>query len=158
MCLGAQAKMSHEMRWWKSEDLQHFPWCWVCVLASLHLQHAKAGAFKTEHSKMVTVSLLWGTAAGFHQAVPRSPRFPLCFMETILEKYLAANLALLTLLTLALLTLEGDLPPAAAGGWDFCLCWGSMGNKQFWFSLSSLHFLPEEKQLVNLYSVGCEMR
>ena len=72
MCLGAQAKMSHEMCWWKSEDLQHFPWCWVCMLASSQLQHAKAGAFKTEHSKMVTVSLLWGTAAGFHQAVPRS--------------------------------------------------------------------------------------
>lgn len=46
----------------------------------------KAGAFKTSPPKIVIVSLLWGTAAGFLQVVPRSPGFPLCCMETGLEK------------------------------------------------------------------------
>jgi len=70
----------------------------------------------------------------------------LVLWKLFLKNILATNLALLLL--------EEDLPVAAAEGQDFCLPWGSVGNKQF----SPLYFLLEEKQLANLCDMGHEMR
>lgn len=121
MCFGAQGTMmSHEMYWQKSEELQHFLGMVLSVCAGILTPAAcKKQVLLRQALQNGDSKLAVGHGCRVSSGSAKKPRISTLLWKLALKNALAANPALLM------------LSLAAAGGQDFCLCWGSVGNRQF---------------------------